>query len=88
MSNRSPPLSIVARVFDVKSDKEEACKHYNLRKVDVRLNGFRSLKDIKEEELRQQNALDKKWKSIQDLIIWGLNNNKSIEFTNALDDGE
>jgi hypothetical protein len=85
---RNRPLFIIVRVFDVKSDTEERRRHYSFRKVDVDVQAYRSLKAAKEEEEKQQEALDKKWKSIKDLIIWGLHNGKSIELTNVIDEKE
>ncbi len=85
---RNRPLFIIVRVFDVKSDTEERRRHYSFRRVDVDVQAFRSLSAAKAEEVKQQEALDKKWKSIQDLIIWGLNNGKSIELTNVIDERE
>ena len=86
LEERNRPLFIIVRVFDVKSDKEERRRHYSFRKVAVDMQAHRSFKAAEAEAIKQQEALDKKWKSIQDLIMWGLNNGKSIELTNVKDE--
>lgn len=84
----NPPLTINVRIFDVKTDKEERKTSYRLRKIDVDLREHKNIKSANEEYEKQKEALDKKWKSLQDTIIWAMNNGKSVEFVNNLDDKE
>lgn len=88
MSKRSPPLTFNVRIFDVKTDKEERKTQYRLSKVEVNLDDHRSFKSANEDYQQQKERVDKKIASIVDLLIWGLNNSKSIEFVNQTDDDQ
>jgi uncharacterized protein (DUF2344 family) len=92
MPNLNLPLSINIRVIDIASDSEESVKKYDLRKVSVNVNepveNERDIDKIKEMLEKQRAMLDKKWKSIQDLLIWAMNNKKEVVFVNVLDDKE
>lgn len=85
-TNSNPPLTINVRVFDIETDKEERKSQYRIKKVSVKLRDFHTLKDAEADRERQQNALDKKWKSLQNLIIWAMNNGKEVVFVSAADD--
>jgi hypothetical protein len=87
-NERNKPLTINVRIFDVESDKEERKTTYSLRKVHVDARQYRSLKAAIEEQQKQQSALDRKVKSIINLIIWAAHNGKSLEFVSADLDGD
>lgn len=89
---KNQPLTINVRVFDVETDTEESKKVYELRKASVSVNtpieSEYELEKIKKSLDSQRVMVDKKWKSLQDLIIWAMNNRKEVVFTNSEDDKE
>lgn len=89
---KNQPLSINVRVFDVESDKEESKRIFEIRKAMVEakypIESEADLERIKKSLDHQRIMLDKKWKLIQDLIIWAMNNRKELVFIAAGDDVE
>lgn len=90
MSNLNPPLTINVHIIDIATDKEESKKIYELRKVSIDVtqpitsrNGIDKIAKLYE---MQELALDKKWKVLQNLILWAMNNKKELVFTNVNDD--
>ncbi len=81
-------LHINAHVFDIQSDKREDTKQFSLRKPNVNINNYKTMRDAEEAKRRQTEALEKKYKWIVDLIIWAATNGKSVEFIALGDDNE
>lgn len=84
----NPPLTINVHIISNDTDKEERVTTYNLRKAP---NAKKIFVDnmgnrLSERQENQVLALDRKYKSIMDLIIWAMNNGKTLEFTNAIGD--
>lgn len=75
---RSPPLMINIRVIDNKTDQEEKLFQINLRRLDKALS--------KAEYDRQKVALEAKVQTIMKLLIWAMNNGKTLEIMNCLED--
>lgn len=85
--NRNPPLNINVHIYDVASDEKERTTQYHLRKPPNKTDVNGNQKDLTEREKLQISVVDRKIKSIMNLIIWAANNGKSLEFIASKDDG-
>lgn len=85
---RNKPLAINIHIWDNKTDKEERVTTFNIRKVEVDLQKFKSYKEASLEYLQQQEGLDRKYKAIMNLIIWAMNHGKTLEVISASEDQE
>lgn len=75
---RSPPLMINIHVIDNKTDEEEKLFQISLRKLDKESNNYDA----------QKQALNAKVQTIMNLMIWAMNNKKTLEVVNYFEDRE
>lgn len=78
---RNQPLAINIHIIDNATDKEERTVTYHLSKPPSR-----NQEVLSEKEKREIVAVDKKIKAIMNLVIWAMNNNKTLEMVNKNDD--
>lgn len=83
---RSPPLMINIHVIDNETDKEEKVIQISLRKL--KFSGDIDNNSDVARYKNQKQALDNKVQSILKLLIWAMNNNRTLEFVNAREDKE
>lgn len=75
------PLTFNVHVIDNDTDKEESVRRFEFRKPPSRNADVLSAK-----EKREIAAVDKKTQSLMKLIVWAMNNSKTLEVVAANED--